>query len=231
VNDLYKEGGYLANNPSWHAEDSPWKAKHILRMIEKNQLAPRTVCEVGCGAGEILAQLHGALGASCAFTGCEISPDAYAIARGRARPGLSFELKDLSKDPDARFDIILLIDVIEHLEDYFSFLRALKDKSRYKILHIPLDLSAQSVLRRGRLIRERDAVGHLHYFTEETALRTVEDSGYVVRDHFLTSGATEVDVHSTLAKAARYPRKLVSAISSDLAARLLGGFSVMVLAE
>lgn len=54
---IYTDGKYLQENPTWHLEDSPWKAEHILRMMQKNQLMPRSICEVGCGAGGILQQL------------------------------------------------------------------------------------------------------------------------------------------------------------------------------
>jgi len=228
--ERYTEGQYVSNNPSWHVEDSAWKAKQILCMLDKNGVHPRTVCEVGCGAGEVLAQIHASLSPRCDFTGYDISPDALALAKTRERSGLRFELKDV-KEVGEQFEVLLLIDVIEHVEDYLGFLRSLRSRSRYTILHIPLDLSAQTVLRAGRLLRERDAVGHLHYFTKETALRTVADAGYVVRDYFFTAGTIDLPVKSLKARLARYPRKLLYQLSADWAARVLGGFSLMVLAE
>ena len=54
MSGMYTSGEYLEKNPHWHAADSPWKAGQILKMIQKNGLHPATVCEVGCGAGEIL---------------------------------------------------------------------------------------------------------------------------------------------------------------------------------
>lgn len=35
---LYREENseYLKKNPSWHTEDSPWKARQILKIIERN---------------------------------------------------------------------------------------------------------------------------------------------------------------------------------------------------
>ena len=38
----------------WHEEDSPWKAKNIYKILEKNNLSPKSVCEIGCGSGEVL---------------------------------------------------------------------------------------------------------------------------------------------------------------------------------
>ncbi len=54
---LYTDGTYLQHNPTWHSEDAPWKVSQILQMVRRHQLAPHTVCEVGCGAGGILAGL------------------------------------------------------------------------------------------------------------------------------------------------------------------------------
>ena len=48
---MYRDGTYLDNNPTWHEEDSTWKAKQIKKIIESNALIPNKICEVGCGAG------------------------------------------------------------------------------------------------------------------------------------------------------------------------------------
>ena len=55
---IYTAGDYLKKNPTWHVEDSLWKSKMILKMITQNDIMPKTICEVGCGAGEILKQLQ-----------------------------------------------------------------------------------------------------------------------------------------------------------------------------
>ncbi len=48
MTQIYEDGTYLDNNPGWHEEDSPWKAKQIDNIIKKNSLNPKTICEVGC---------------------------------------------------------------------------------------------------------------------------------------------------------------------------------------
>ena len=64
---MYQSGEYVEKNPTYHVEDSSWKAEQIVRMMKQNQLQPRTVCEVGCGAGEILRQLQTQLPADTEF--------------------------------------------------------------------------------------------------------------------------------------------------------------------
>ena len=39
--DLYTSGAYAAKHPSWHVEESPWKANEILRLLRRHRLAPR----------------------------------------------------------------------------------------------------------------------------------------------------------------------------------------------
>ena len=51
MKQIYEDGTYLENNPSWHEEDSPWKAKQIRRIIEKNSLTPKRIYEIGCEIG------------------------------------------------------------------------------------------------------------------------------------------------------------------------------------
>ena len=55
--EIYQDGSYLDNNPTWDVEDSPWKVRQIKNLIEKHGINPTTLGEVGCGAGEIIKQL------------------------------------------------------------------------------------------------------------------------------------------------------------------------------
>jgi len=227
---VYLDGEYLAKNPQWHVEESAWKAEQILRMLTRNRLAPRTICEVGCGAGEVLRQLQQRLDSQCLFWGYDISPQALELARERANERLRFELLDAHKEKDVFFDLVLVLDVIEHLEDYFTFLRDNRGKGCHKIFHIPLDLSVQTVLRKRALLKRRNMHDHLHYFTKETALRTLEDVGYILVDYFYTPRSIEFG--STLPeRILKLPRKFLFALHQELAARVLGGFSLLVLAR
>jgi cyclopropane fatty-acyl-phospholipid synthase-like methyltransferase len=226
---IYQTGEYVERNPTYHVEDSAWKAGQILRMIEKHDLQPQSICEVGCGAGEILKQLQSGLPADTRFSGYEISPQAFALCQERANQGLKFFCEDLLAAKTANFDLLLCLDVFEHVEDYFSFLRGLRDKATHKIFHIPLDLSAQWVWRGTPLLRVREQAGHLHHFTKETALATLHDAGYEVVDWFYTPGAI-ANPRSVKAKLASLPRRLLSKVNQDLVVRVLGGYSLLVLA-
>jgi hypothetical protein len=226
---VYVTGEYLAKHPSWGVENSSWKARQILRMIARNGLSPRTICEVGCGAGEILRQLQLNMNVQCTFHGYEISPQAYKLCQQRANDKLRFHLGDFLEDEQDQFDLILLIDMIEHLEDCYGFLRQIRPRSDYKILHIPLDLSVETVLRVSRMERMYNPIGHLHYFTKETALRTLGHCGYRVLDWFYTQGLLELPVRTRLARLARPVVRLMMAVDKDWTVRLVSSCSLMVL--
>src|SRR5450759_41390 len=171
--ELYTSGKYLEKWPTWHIEGSPWAARQITRMMKRNHLTPQTICEVGCGAGEILKQLQAHLNDKSTFWGYEISPQAFQLCQSRENERLHFKLADFTQEKYGFFDLILIIDVIEHIEDYFSFLRAIKPKSSYKIFHIPLDMVAKTIMQ-GRIIKLLEDHGHIHYFTRDIALQLLK---------------------------------------------------------
>ncbi|RIK38573.1 MAG: methylase [Chloroflexi bacterium] len=229
--DLYRSGEYARLNPSYHVEDSAWKAHYIVQMLEQHKLTPRSICEIGCGAGEILKQLQSRLPEDAFFCGYEISPQGYALCQPRANERLRFFNEDLLQLTNLdTFDVVLCIDVFEHVEDYLGFLKRLRGYGRYTLFHIPLDLSVQSLLRVHPILFARSQVGHLHYFTKEIALSSLHDCGYEIIGYFYTPVGLETR-HTTSARLAKLPRYALSSLSADWAARLLGGYSLMVLAH
>lgn len=223
--ERYTGGDYLKHNPDWHVADSAWKAEHILRMVDTMD-GFDSVCEVGCGAGEILRQLHERRPSIRRLVGYEIAEAPFRMAASRSSDRLSFVLGDATDDPET-FDLMLIMDVIEHVPDPIAFLANLRFKARTTMVHIPLDLSAQSVLRPRKLMTIRRDVGHIHYFTLETALATLDEAGYAVRGHTFTP-VFEQAAKSPLSRLAQLPRRV---LPPSVGARALGGYGVLVVAD
>lgn len=220
---------YLQSNPTWHVEDSPWKAKQILKMLTRNSLEPKSIIEVGCGVGEILNQLYQVMPNDVNFIGYDISQDAISLAKERENERLRFKHENFL-ETDHKHDLLLMIDVFEHVDDYLGFLKSCINKSEYTIFHIPLDIDVLGVLRNVP-IKTRKSVNHLHYFTKNTALATLVDCGYEVLDSFYTAGMLELPNKKLKTKIAAIPRKLMFGINKDFAVKLLGGYSLLVLAK
>lgn len=223
----YTDGSYRENNPDWHTTDSAWKAERIAAILADNSVEFKTCVEVGCGAGQVLAHLAERMPGRC-YTGYDISADAAAFWRSAPQTSVSYRLGDFTASSDT-YDLLLLIDVFEHVEDYMSFLRKLSKRARWFVFHIPLEMHLSALLR-DRQLHARQQVGHLHYFSRATALATLEDTGYRIVEAEYTNLSQEAqEGRRTLTRLANLVRAGAQAISTDLAAKLLGGYSLLVL--
>ena len=228
IGKIYQDGKYLENNSTWHVEDSSWKANEIHKILLKNSISPKTICEVGCGAGEILNQLSQKM-PNTNFCGYELSPQAYKLCQSRVTRKIQYKLANIL-DEDTFYECLLCIDVFEHVEDYIGFIKSLRSRSIYKIFHIPIDISVLSVLR-GAMMTTRQSAGHLHYFTPETAIATIKDCGYQIIDSFFTTAFSDLPNKTINARMARLPREFLFALSPNLMVKILGGCSLLVLAK
>lgn len=222
----YLNGEYLAETSTWHVEDSPYKARWIDGVLSRLALGPKTFAEVGCGAGAVLEELQ-KLRPDGTYSGFDISPQACALARTRQNDRLRIYQEDITRTALAPFDCLMAIDVFEHVPDYLGFIASLKPLADIKLFHVPLDLSVQGLIRSGMPI-SRESVGHLHYFTKDTALATLADCGLETLGWEYTAGALEAPVHGMRTRLANLPRRVTGAMSTDLSARLFGGYSLLV---
>ena len=163
------------------------------------------------------------------FFGYEVSPQAFELCKTRESEKVKYYLKNKLEE-DVFFDVLLCIDVFEHVEDYIGFVKILRSKATYKIFHIPLDISVLAVIR-GTMISARQSSGHLHYFTPATALATLKDSGYEVVDYFYTTPFNDLPGKTVKGEIARWPRKILHALSPDLMVKLVGGCGLIVLSK
>lgn len=111
----YTDGSYLQKHPDWDEADTAWKAQQIVTIIRRNGLTPRSIIDVGCGAGGIVAELCRELGQAIRFVGYDVSPQAIELAQKHASPQCAFHLGDVLTDITERFDLLLAIDVFEHV--------------------------------------------------------------------------------------------------------------------
>jgi SAM-dependent methyltransferase len=233
MTSIYTSGDYLEATQTWHIEDSPWKANQIAKIIDDAGIQPKTIAEIGCGGGMNLRELADKeFLSNVQFTGYDISPQAIELSKQINHDRINFFCDDLLSTNAEPFDILMAIDVFEHVPDYMGFLNKCREKAEYKIYHIPLDLHVSSVLRNA-FINHRYSIGHIHYFTADSALATLKDTGHEIVDYFYTNGAFGVyQEHPSVKKAiANVPRWAISKFSTPFAARLLGGYSLLVLTK
>lgn len=210
VESRYYDGTYLAENPDWDREDAPWKAAQVVSILTDNKIDPATVCEVGCGSGDVLVHLQKAM-PFVKMTGYDISPQAaqFWAQHNEAGEGVEFKLGNFHEINRIKYDVLLILDVFEHVRDPFSFLENSRCHAANFIFHIPLDLSASAVVRGKPLIHVRKKVGHLHYYTKDLAIATLIDTGYEILDWRYTGASLNSPNRSLKTRLAGLPRRIV----------------------
>ena len=229
--ERYLSDKYLKDNPDWDMADSSWKSAMVLKLIKKNQLLPENFVEVGCGAGAVIAELSKSFPDS-KFIGYDISPYAANFWDKYKSEKIRFECGNLADLNKEHHDILMALDVLEHVADPFEFLKSLLNSAEYFIFHIPLDLSAVSVLRERPLLYVRNKAGHIHYFTKGIAVSLLQQCGYTVVDCFYTDASySKKSCKRIRTYLANLPRYVLNKINRDLCARMLGGQTLMILAK
>lgn len=235
MTDIYTDGRYLAQTTTWHSEDSKWKAHNALEMLKEYGLTPAHVIDVGCGAGQVLLHIHNMLAKSnpaIVSTGYDVSADAIALAKPNSSRTLTYIHGEPFGHAQTRADLLLAFDVFEHVPNYLEFLDQCAHAAEFKMYHIPLDISVSTVFRRS-FHSGRNTIGHLHYFSADSALATIQATHTEILGFRYTMGGTELlRAHFTFRRAAAaLPRAALSLLSQELSSRLLGGASLLVIAR
>ena len=144
------------------------------------------VLEVGCSSGALTEQIR-AMG--CVVVGVEQRPEAAAMAMRFCESVLVGNIEHMLLDLEpSSFDVLLLIDVLEHLVDPVSTLRRLVPLLRPSgriVVALPnvAHWSIRLRLLSGRFDYEDSGImdkTHLHFYTLRTAREMLERAGLAI---------------------------------------------------
>ena len=154
--------------------------------------APRSVIEIGCATGELIAAWPVTAGGR--RLGLDLSPRNVEAARRRF-PAVEFGSSDFRTDPpDGPFDLVLLSDVLEHVEDDAAFLRDAAALGARVLVNLPLECNWLNARRRYGV---DDVSGHLRRYTLAQGLELFARAGLSV------PGWHRAWLHETAAEPAR----------------------------
>lgn len=228
--DKYISHDYLKANPTWDMEDSPWKANFVVQILHSCGITPSSICDIGCGAGGVLAELRRTYHDSALF-GYDVAPDVTQLWYKHEKSNIKFQVGDFLVLNKKTYDVILLLDIIEHLADPFTFLSKLHGMAKYYVFHVPLDLSAISVVVEKPLINQRKNVGHINYFTKNLALSLLKECEFEIVKCQYSGAAFNSPKRTWKTRLVSLPRRLLYLLNKDWGTRILGGETLFVLAK
>ena len=147
--------------------------RHTLENLVRtvSSLDVRSVLDVGCGSGENLAALA-AVG-RYELTGIDIAREALNLAKQRVPAARLLQLDVQSGALPERFDLVISIQVVEHLIDDLAALRNIAAMTnRYALISTM----------QGRMRRSELAIGHVRNYSSVELQRKVEIAGLEVMD-------------------------------------------------
>jgi 2-polyprenyl-3-methyl-5-hydroxy-6-metoxy-1,4-benzoquinol methylase len=155
-------------------------------LLDRISPSARSVLEFGCGEaplGEALKRRQ-----KVRVVGVELDTAAAAIARKRIDDVYQGDVRDIVARLDERFDVIVGGDIVEHLDEPWSFLSDLRQIAApggHLLLSLPnvANASIISDLLQGRfdyVYMGLTCVGHLRFFTRQTVAEMLTIAGWEV---------------------------------------------------
>ena len=168
------EDKYNAKNPV-----SKFLIQRFLRSFEqllvevKNKERVTTICEVGCGEGELLKILHKHFPKAKLYA-CDLAPNEVAKAKRNTKElKVTFteqNAESLHIYADQQFDLVVCCEVLEHLDQPKKGLAELKRIGRTGIVSVPLEplWRILNLLRLKYVNHLGNTPGHLNHWSTDS---------------------------------------------------------------
>jgi 2-polyprenyl-3-methyl-5-hydroxy-6-metoxy-1,4-benzoquinol methylase len=155
-------------------------------LLDRISTDAKSILEFGCGEaplGEALKKRQ-----KCRVVGIELDPEAAAIAEKRIDAVYRGDVREIVSIMDEQFDWIIGGDIVEHLDEPWSFLDDLRNVAApggHLLLSIPNLANASLVndLVRGRfdyVYMGLTCVGHLRFYTKQSIADMLTIAGWTI---------------------------------------------------
>lgn len=220
----------LQNNYGERKATLLWKAEQLARLIPAHTHFS-TALEVGCAEGIVINHLRELVNIEKCF-GTDICQTFLRFGK-KHFPDIEFIHYDGLNFPfpDQFASLIILSDIIEHIDDLFSFFQEVKRVAKYGLLKVPLDeylwrKLISKPLGRSPLSGFNHPDGHLHEFTEKSCKTLLIGIGFkILASKILYQEIGQPNYHtkSGILKARWYIDFKLKQLFPEFAHRIFGG--------
>lgn len=202
IKNFYKLDKYLLKNPSLHEEDFPWKVSKILPLVDKMMVDFKgnivVILDVGGGSGLILASISNYIKKrhhkKVIKYALDLSPGMLDIQKNN-NLDIKFLLnEDIKKTSlkDKEVDLVLMIDVLEHIINPPKALKEISRISKYSIFKVPLEHNINfkliNYLGRGGLRKKLiKSIGHVNVYDNVSLKKQISDHSNKILLFFYTN--------------------------------------------
>jgi len=152
-----------------------WKSKYLFELIK--ELPVDSIADIGCATGILLAEFPAKTPRASRY-GIDISPENITSARENF-PDIYFfagcfeEFLHEHQHPE-KFDLVILSDILEHIDDDVGLLALAGANAKYVVLNLPLEKCPEF---EGREYGLHDKHGHLRAYNVTDARDLVRRAG------------------------------------------------------
>ena len=203
IKNIYTSNYYLEKNPSLHEEETSWKIKKIKPLVDQflvrfNEKKLRLL-DVGGGTGKILKEISEYIEKKHKIKvekyALDLTPKILELQRknnSSLRKALNEDISHTSLKKK-EIDLVLMIDVLEHIPNPKRALKELNRISDYVIFKVPLEKNLIMILAnfltlgkvRKKIIQR---LGHINVYNLRILNKQLENNGfYIISSNYTNS--------------------------------------------
>ncbi|MDP3989563.1 MAG: methyltransferase domain-containing protein [bacterium] len=174
---------YIEKNSDLHNSDVSSKVSVINRLLPKIPIKIDSVVDVACGSGKILLEITKGLDIKKSM-GIDISKNMIEVAKTNDLEKIVEWINDdVYQVQRSDFDLVLAVDILEHIEKDIVLLNHIKKLGRFVILKVPIEKNILNnlikILSFGYVDEQKYTelkYGHIHHYSEKDIDKLIEGS-------------------------------------------------------
>ncbi len=191
---LYSDS--IEKEAEWLKRRSYQTADSICALLERNDLTPSKILEIGCGTGAVIAELQ-RRGIADSYYAIDYSSEAIEYVHStlpdvHAVTGDVVESAELFEGQN--FDLVICAHVLEHLEEPKQFLKSLRGLTYLNFLaEVPLENLFFGKIKSLFQDRGNHPAGHVQFFDQNSFRNILIDAGLNIMDQNLYAPVLDKD--------------------------------------
>jgi len=178
---------YIDKNPDLHESDTESKVRNIDKLLFPIAMKVTSIVDVACGSGKILLNISKKY-SSKKNLGIDISDKMIEVAKTNdINNNVTWKVANVFDVKLDNYELVLAIDILEHVESDLGFLKHIKNIGRYLIVKVPIEKNFLNILVKiisfGKIDEYKyteEKYGHINHYSEKDLLNLIDESELMV---------------------------------------------------